>query len=75
MSLLQSITDKESKIKFLNCLFKITIMYNESISCLPAMSAFIGGVVSQEIIKAITQKFMPIKQVAIFSCSELIEEC
>jgi hypothetical protein len=50
-------------------------MYNESISCLPAMSAFIGGVVSQEIIKAITQKFMPIKQVAIFSCSELIEEC
>lgn len=49
-------------------------MYNEAILCLPAMCAFIGGVVAQEIIKAITQKFMPIKQVAIFSCSELIEE-
>jgi hypothetical protein len=46
MSLLQGIKDKESKKKFLDCLFKITLMYNESISCLPAMCAFIGGIVA-----------------------------
>ena len=49
-------------------------MYSESVTKLPAMCAFIGGVVSQEILKAVTQKFMPIKQVALFSCSELIED-
>jgi hypothetical protein len=45
-NILNSIKDKESKKKFLDCLFKITLMYNESISSLPAMSAFVGGVVS-----------------------------
>jgi hypothetical protein len=33
-----------------------------------------GGVVAQEIVKAMTQKFMPIKQVAIFTCSDLVED-
>lgn len=46
MSLLQGIKEKEVKKKFLDCLFKITLMYNESVSCLPPMCAFIGGVVS-----------------------------
>lgn len=35
------------------------------------IAAFLGGVVAQEIVKAITQKFMPIKQHFYFDCSEL----
>lgn len=31
----------------------------------------LGGMVAQEIVKAITQKFMPIKQNFYFDCSEL----
>ncbi len=36
------------------------------------MAAFIGGVVSQEIIKAITNKFVPINQLLYTDCSEVL---
>lgn len=38
----------------------------------PPLTAFIGGVVSQEIIKALTKKWTPINQVYIHSVSELL---
>jgi hypothetical protein len=38
------------------------------------MCAYIGGIVSQEIIKAITQKFSPIHQYQYFDCAELFPE-
>ena len=41
---------------------------------LPPLAAFIGGVVAQEIVKAMTSKFVPIKQLAIFTFSELIDD-
>lgn len=37
----------------------------------PPIAALLGGMVAQEIVKAITQKFMPIKQHFYFECSEL----
>lgn len=38
----------------------------------PPLAAFIGGVVSQEVIKAITKKYMPINQFFYYECSELV---
>jgi len=38
------------------------------------LSAFLGGVVSQEIIKAITQKYMPIRQLFYSDCVEIVPE-
>jgi len=49
-------------------------MHDPKHASLPPMSAFVGGVIGQEIVKAITQKFIPIKQLAIFSCSELLQD-
>lgn len=40
----------------------------------PPIAAFIGGIVAQEIVKAITQKYMPIKQYFYFDCAELYFE-
>ena len=40
--------------------------------CLPPLSAYLGGVVSQEVIKAITKKYMPINSVYIHSCEEVL---
>lgn len=40
----------------------------------PPLAAFLGGVVSQEIIKAITQKFTPIQQFFYYDLSELYQE-
>ncbi len=40
----------------------------------PPLAAFLGGVVSQEIVKAITQKYMPIKQLFYYDCAELYPE-
>jgi hypothetical protein len=39
---------------------------------LPPLAAFTGGVVAQEVVKIMTQKFMPTKQLAIFTCSEIL---
>lgn len=41
---------------------------------MPPICAFIGGVVAQEIVKGITQKFMPIGQEMYFDAIELFEE-
>ena len=38
------------------------------------LAAFMGGVVSQEIIKAITQKYMPIKQLFYCDCAEVVPD-
>ena len=38
------------------------------------LSAFLGGFVSQEVIKAITQKYMPIKQLFYTDCIEIIPD-
>ena len=35
------------------------------------LCAFIGGVVAQEVVKAITKKYMPIKQEFYYDCLEL----
>lgn len=65
----------DDKKKLANTLFKILYMHDESLNVnLAPLCAFLGGVVAQEIVKAMTQKFMPIKQVAYVSCSELIED-
>ena len=39
----------------------------------PPIAAFLGGVVSQEIVKAITQKFTPINQIFYYDCAELFQ--
>lgn len=65
----------DDKKKLANTLFKILYMHDESLNVnLAPLCAFLGGVVAQEIVKAMTQKFMPIKQVAYVTCSELIED-
>lgn len=65
----------DDKKKLANTLFKILFMHDESLNVnLAPLCAFLGGVVAQEIVKAMTQKFMPIKQVAYVTCSELIED-
>lgn len=38
------------------------------------MSAFLGGYVSQEAIKAITNKFMPTNQFMYFDCLEIVKD-
>lgn len=38
----------------------------------PPIAAYIGGVASQEAIKAITKKYMPINQFYYFECSEVV---
>ena len=40
----------------------------------PPISAFLGGIVTQEIIKAITQKIVPITQQYFFDCEELYSQ-
>jgi len=37
------------------------------------LCAFIGGIVSQEVVKAITKKYMPIKQEFYYDCLELMD--
>jgi hypothetical protein len=50
-------------------------MHNEYLNVnLAPLCAFLGGVIAQEIVKAMTQKFFPVKQVAYITCSELIED-
>mmetsp|Transcript_13543 Transcript_13543/g.21101 ORF Transcript_13543/g.21101 Transcript_13543/m.21101 type:complete len:538 (-) Transcript_13543:1805-3418(-) len=58
----------------LNTWFKFVFSTDSRLAPLPPLCAFLGGLVSQEIIKALTQKFNPIKQQALFSCSELVED-
>jgi hypothetical protein len=58
---------------FLKTAYKVNMMMDFQQSQLSPLVAFIGGVVSQEIVKAITQKFVPIKQLATFSFSEFID--
>lgn len=38
------------------------------------LSAFLGGYVSQEVIKAITNKFMPTNQFMYFDCLEVVKD-
>ena len=52
--------------KHLAYVFSLTFRYS-----FPPIAAFLGGVVAQEIVKAITQKYMPIKQNFYFDCVEL----
>eukprot|EP00347_Sterkiella_histriomuscorum_P007708 403347869 len=58
--------EKKKKIKEMLETFLLTQSYQ-----LPPICAFIGGVVSQEIVKGITQKYMPINQLFYFDCMEL----
>ena len=41
---------------------------------LPTIGAYLGGMVSQEVIKAITNKYMPIKQFFTFHFNELAQK-
>lgn len=41
---------------------------------LPTIGAYLGGIVAQEVIKAITNKYMPIKQFWTFHFNELVQK-
>lgn len=41
---------------------------------LPIIGAYLGGLVSQEVIKAITNKYMPIKQFFTFHFNEMVQK-
>ena len=41
---------------------------------MPPICAFLGGVVAQEVVKGITQKFMPIRQEMYFDAIELYQD-
>ena len=41
---------------------------------MPTIGAYLGGIVSQEVIKAITNKYMPIKQFWTFHFNELAQK-
>lgn len=50
-------------------------MFSHGFKCsIGPLCAFVGGVVAQEIVKAITGKFMPIKQEMYVDITELYEE-
>ena len=50
-------------------------MFDRVFECsIGPLCAFIGGVVAQEIVKAITGKFMPIKQEMYLDIMELVPE-
>ncbi len=52
-------------------------MYNFCATCngtFAPLAAFLGGFISQEIIKAITYKYMPLKQLFYTNCVEVIPE-
>jgi hypothetical protein len=59
---------EEQRNKIENLAFKFSATQRFSF---PPIAAFIGGVATQEIVKAITQKYTPIKQLFYFDCSEL----
>ena len=42
---------------------------------LPSIGAYLGGIVAQEVIKAITNKYMPIRQFFTFHFNEMIQKC
>lgn len=42
---------------------------------LPTLGAYLGGVVAQEAIKAITNKYMPIRQFFAFHFNEMLQKC
>lgn len=52
--LLESCEDQKQKRKLFNTLFKIAFMMDSNVVCLPALVAFTGGVVAQEMVKAMT---------------------
>lgn len=56
----------EKRVGNLTYIFSLTSRYS-----FPPIAAFMGGVVSQEIVKAITQKFTPICQNFYYDCVEL----
>lgn len=60
---------QQKKVGNLTYIFTLTSKYS-----FPPIAAFLGGVVSQEIVKAITQKFTPINQLMYFDCAELYHE-
>jgi ubiquitin-activating enzyme E1-like protein 2 len=41
--------------------------------CFPPLAAIYGGIVGQEVLKSITNKFLPVKQWLYLDCSELFE--
>lgn len=41
---------------------------------LPVIGAYLGGLVAQEVIKAITNKYMPIKQFFTFHFNEMMQK-
>ena len=55
-----ALTEEERKDE--DFLKKLRIFCANSFGRLPSMCAFLGGILSQEVIKAITSKFTPIKQ-------------
>lgn len=66
----EELDDKQkAKLGNLTCIMCFTRKYT-----FPPIAAFLGGVVSQEIVKAITQKYSPIHQFFYYDCAELFPE-
>lgn len=55
------------------CLTWVNGLVDTYYGVFPPLCAFIGGIVSQEIIKGITRKYTPIRQYFYYECSELYE--
>lgn len=62
--------EEQQKLKEFGKLFALT-----SEAELPTLGAYLGGVVAQEAIKAITNKYMPIKQFFAFHFNEMLQKC
>lgn len=60
--------DEKAEKKVANYVYTFSLTSRYSF---PPIAAFLGGVVSQEIVKAITQKFTPIHQNFYYDCIEL----
>lgn len=66
----EELDDKQkAKLANLTCIMFLTKDYT-----FPPIAAFLGGVVTQEIVKAITQKYSPIHQFFYYDCAELFPE-
>jgi hypothetical protein len=63
---------QESQMKLIEKL--VSIFYTTLNVSFAPISAFLGGIVSQEIVKAITQKYTPIKQYFYYDLSELFPD-
>lgn len=59
----------EDKLIYFSSVFSFTVSGR-----LPPLCAFVGGFASQEVIKALTNKYLPVKQLFYTDCLEVVPE-